>query len=113
VVHSYAVTCPTIATSVVTPIANNNIGMAASNVAKAVASAAGTVLTGGSALLYLRAADLCITAGAAANLAGLRFQEEINGDIVIGPGTMWVPTWMAAGTTFLGGYSITWEEVPI
>ena len=113
VFHSMSVTAPTIATSVVTPIACNNTGKAANCVAKALSSAAGSALTGSTALTIIRAADLAITAGTAANLAGLRFQEEIAGDIVIAPGTAWVPTWIAAGTTFLGGYSVTWEEIPI
>jgi hypothetical protein len=112
VIHSFSVTAPSIATSVVTPIACNNVGMAASSVARALTSAAGAALTGSSILQYLRAADLFITAGAAANLQGMKCIEYIDGDIVIPPGTCWVPTWMAAGTTFLGGYSVEWEEIP-
>jgi hypothetical protein len=62
----------------------------------------------------LRAADLGIGAGAMvpANLFEPKLTEYIDGDIVLPPGTCWVPTWMGAGTTFLGGYSITWEEIP-
>jgi len=113
VIHSYC-TAPTIATSVVTPIACNNVGMAAASVARALTSAAGAALTGNSALQYLRAADLGIGAGATvpANLFEPKLTEYIDGDIVLPPGTCWVPTWMGAGTTFLGGYSITWEEIP-
>jgi hypothetical protein len=113
VIHSYC-TAPTIATSVVTPIACNNLGMAAASVARALTSAAGAALTGNSILQYLRAADLGIGAGATvpANLFEPKLTEYIDGDIVLPPGTCWVPTWMAAGTTFLGGYSITWEEIP-
>jgi hypothetical protein len=112
VIHSYCV-APTIATSVVTPIACNNVGMAAASVARALSSAAGAALTGSSILAYLRAADLAIGAGATvpANLFQ-KCTEYIDGDIVLPPGTCWVPTWMAAGSTFLGGYSITWEEIP-
>lgn len=116
VVHSYSVTAPTVTTSVVTPIACNNVGMSAACVAKAVTSAAaGVAITGGSALLYLRAADLSLGAGAitTANLFEPKITEYIDGDIVIPPNTMWVPTWMAQGTTFLGGYSVTWEEIPV
>jgi hypothetical protein len=47
-----------------------------------------------------------------ANLFEPKLTEYIDGDIVLPPGTCWVPTWMGAGTTFLGGYSITWEEIP-
>lgn len=113
VFHSMSNTAPSIATSVVTPIACNNTGLAAASVAKALASAAGANLTGSSALTIIRAADLFITAGTAANLQGGKMVEYIDGDIVIAPGTCWVPTWIAAGTTFLGGYSITWEEIPV
>lgn len=113
VIHSYA-TAPSIATTVVTPIQANNIGLSAASVAKACTSAAGATLTGGGALGYIRAADLAIGAGSLtpANLFEPKLTEYIDGDIVIPPGFMWVPTWMGAGTTFLGGYSITWEEVP-
>lgn len=113
VFHSASVTAPTIATSVLTPIQCNNLGMAASTVAKALSSAAGAALTGSTALVVIRLADLMVTAGTAANLAGRTVIEYIEGDIVIPPGTCWVPTWAAAGTSFLGGYSVTWEEVPV
>lgn len=113
VFHSMSVTAPTIATSVVTPIQCNNTGRAAASVAKALSSAAGANLTGSTALVLIRAADLYITAGTAANLQGGKVTEFIDGDIVIAPGTCWVPTWIAAGTTFLGGYSVTWEEIDL
>jgi len=113
VFHSYSVTPPSIDTSVVNPITCNNPGLASSSVARALASAAGANLTGSTALKIIRAADLFITAGTAANLGGFKVQENIDGDIVIPPGICWVPTWIAAGTTFLGGYSITWEEIPV
>jgi len=106
-------TAPTVASSAVTPVACNLVGTAVTSVAGYMASAAGAALTGGGALTLIRAADLFITAGTAANLQGGKIQEVIDGDIVIPPGMMWVPTWVAAGTTFLGGYSITWEELPI
>jgi len=111
--HSYSATAPTIATSVLTPICCNNIGMAAASVARALASAAGAALTGSSILAFIRMADLYFTASAAANAQGQKAVEYIDGDIVIPPGTCWVPTWTAAGTTMLGGYSVTWEEIPV
>lgn len=114
--HSAMVTAPTIATSVAATygwFTCNNVGMATASVARVLASQAGSALTGSSALTIIRAADLYITAGTAANLQGGKVTEYIDGDIVIPPGTGWVPTWAAAGTTFLGGYSVTWEEIPI
>jgi hypothetical protein len=111
--HSAMLTAPSIATTVVNPITCNNAGMAAACVARACTSAAGATLTGSSALTIIRCADLYITAGAAANLTGWKVVEYIDGDIQIPPGTGWVPTWVAAGTTFLGGYSLTWEEIPV
>lgn len=113
VYHSMSSTPYTGANTAVTPLACNNTGLGAASVAKYVTSAAGANLTGGSALTLIRAADLFITAGTAANLQGMKVTEYIDGDIVVAPGTCWVPTWIAAGTTFLGGYSITWEELPI
>jgi len=113
VTHSALTTAPTIASVALTPIQCNNVGMASSSVARCMSSAAGAALTGGSALVYIRAADLYITAGTAANLQGGKATEYIDGDIVLPPGTGWVPTWVAAGSTFLGGYSVTWEEVTI
>jgi hypothetical protein len=112
--HSYSSTSPTIATSVVTPIACNNIGMAAASVARALTSAAGSALTGSSALAIIRASDLGVGAGVVvpANLFQPKLVEYIDGDIVIPPGTCWVPTFAAQGTTVLGGFSVTWEEIP-
>ena len=115
VFHSVSNTAPSIATSVVNPIACNNIGMAAASVARALTSAAGVALTGSSALTLLRAADIYLAAGAMGTTGGFgtKTVEYIDGDIVIPPGTCWVPTWVAAGTTFLNGYSVTWEEIPV
>jgi hypothetical protein len=114
IAHSFSSTSPTIATSVVTPIICNNIGMAASTVARAATLAAqtGTALTGSSILQFIRASDLYITAGTAANLQGGKVIEYIDGDIVIPPGTCWVPTWVS-GAALLSGYSLTWEEIPV
>ena len=104
---------PTVASSAAFPVSCNlaSNGNAATK-AGYMSSAAGATLTGGGALTLIRAADLFITAGTAANLQGGKIVEQVDGDIVIPPGMMWVPTWTAAGTTFLGGYSITWEELP-
>ena len=110
--HSYAETCPTLSASVLlTPIRCNLFGAGVNNVAMGASSAAGTALTGCSALLVIRAADLSLSAGTFSNLAGTKAIEYIDGDLVVPPGKMWVPTWAAAGTTMLGGYSITWEEI--
>jgi hypothetical protein len=111
--HSYSNTAPTIATAVVSPICCNNVGMAAASVARALTHVSGSALTGSSILAMIRMADLSFSAGTYANLATQRAIEYINGDIVIPPGTCWVPTWSLAGTTVLGSYSITWEEIPI
>ena len=111
--HSFSATAPTISTSVVTPIQCNNIGMAAASVARALTHVSGAALTGSSALAFIRAADLMFNAAAFANAAGAKAVEYIDGDIVIPPGTCWVPTWTAQGTALLNSYSITWEEIPI
>ena len=113
VYHSFSSSAPTIATSVVSPIQCNNIGMAAASVARALTSAAGSALTGSSALAYIRSADLQFNAAVYANVAGSKSIEYVDGDIVIPPGTCWVPTWTAAGTSLLVSYSATWEEIPV
>ena len=113
VFHSFSSTAPTIATSVLTPIQCNNIGMAASSVARALTSAGGSALTGSSVLQILRAADIMFNAAAFANAASGKLIEYIDGEIIIPPGTCWVPTWTGAGTTVLNGYSVTWEEIPV
>jgi hypothetical protein len=114
VFHSLSVTAPTIASALsgaTAPICAD--GSAKQPSARYVAHAAGTAITGSTALVIIRAADLFITAGAAANLMGGKVLEYVDGDITLPPNTCWVPTWAAAGTTFLGGYSITWEEIPL
>lgn len=80
--------------------------------AKFMASAAGAALTGGSAPQLLRVADFSQTATAAATAATVKAVELLDGDIVLPPGTGWVPLWSTAGTTLLNTYSITWEEIP-
>lgn len=114
-IHSLSITAPTIATSVVTPIACNNVGLGALSVARALTSAAGSALTGSSILQSLCSADLGIGAGAmtTTNNFEQKLTEYLDGSIVIPPGACWVPTWMTAGTSVLGGYSITWEEIPV
>lgn len=114
VFHSMSSTAPSIANALSAgSIQNGLIGNKNATVAGYVAHAAGTALTGSTALTIIRAADLYITAGTAANLAGGKCVEYIDGDILLLPGTCWVPTWVAAGTTFLGGYSVTYEELPL
>jgi hypothetical protein len=114
-IHSYSISCPTIATSVINPITCNNVGLSASCVAKALTHVTGSALTGSSILQYLCVADLTVGAGATvpANLFEPKLVEYLDGSIVIPPGICWVPTWMAQGTSVIGGYSITWEEIPI
>lgn len=73
----------------------------------------GASLTGGGATRGVRLAGLNITAGTYASLGGTAFMDLIDGDIVLPPNTLWVPSWAAQGTSVLGGYSITWEEIPI
>ena len=114
VIHSFSLTTPTIATVVVTPIQCNNVGLGALSVARALTSVAGAALTGSSILQNLCGADIALGAGAytPANSFQPKLTEYLDGSIVIPPGACWVPTWTAAGTTFLGGYSVTWEEIP-
>ena len=112
VMHSMSITAPSIASVLQNPIQCNNTSKSASSVARGVSSAAGSAITGSSILNFIRMADLMITAGTAANLVGRTCTELINGDIVIAPGTCWVPTWASTAALLLS-YSITWEEIDI
>lgn len=78
-----------------------------------LASAAGAALTGGGALVTLGASVLSSSATALASPAGVIMQDPIDGAIVIPPGFGYVPAWSGAGTTYLVGYSLTFEEKPI
>lgn len=95
---------------------NNNIGLSYTGQAKFTVSAGGTApLTGGSSLTLLRPST--ISFGAAANafsaLAGSAHFEDIDGDIVLPPGTGWVPCFSGAGTALLNSWGITWNEIPV
>ena len=115
IIHSISITAPTIATAVATPIQCNNVGLGALSVARALSSVAGAALTGSTILQSLCASDIGLGAGAltTANNFENKLTEYLDGSIVIPPGACWVPTWTAVGTTFLGGYSVTWEEIPV
>jgi hypothetical protein len=94
---------------------SNLIGSGGRGKGQYLASAAGASLTGmTNALITLRPMNInffagALTAGSPVNWA----LEECHGDVVIAPGGLWVPTWSAAGTTFLNAYGVTWEEIPI
>jgi len=113
VYHSYMTVNPTIANVAVTPLACNNVGMSASSIAGYCTSAAGATLTGCSALKVIRPMNLYISAGTFASLGGVSFVDVCDGDIVIPPGFGWVPTFSAAGSTFLTGFGVEWEEIYI
>ena len=95
-------------------IAYNNLVGGKSPVARYVASAAGTALTGGSAPITFRTMNLTFSATAFASAAGTSTIADVpDGDLIIPPGYGWVPLWTAAGTSVLNSYSVTWEELPI
>jgi hypothetical protein len=77
-----------------------------------LASAGGATLTGGLVLTTLCNTGWSSSATALASPAGIGYTEYFDGDIVIPPGFGVVPTWAGAGTSYLVGYSLTWEEVP-
>lgn len=111
--HSKFQLAVTLASTAVSPVTNGLIGSLVSPRAGYITSAAGSALTGSGAATLIRAADFYITAGTAANLVGAKCIEHLDGDIVLTPGWGWAPTWKAAGTTYLGGYSVSWKEVTI
>ncbi len=102
---------PTIAS--VGTAGNNLVGTTYSGQARFVLSAGGTTLTGGSALTFLRPSTISFSATAYSAPGGSAHFEDIDGDIILPPGTGWVPCWAAAGTTVLNSWGITWSEFPI
>jgi hypothetical protein len=114
IIHAGIATAPTIATTLTNGVmACNNVGMATATVARGICVLAGTALTGGSAPVNIRFADFSQTATAAAAPTLVKTIEYIDGDIILPPGTGWVPLWPGVGTTLYCGYSVTWEEIPV
>jgi hypothetical protein len=111
--HSKFQLTPVLASTAVAPVTSGLIGTTAAPKAGYITSAGGSALTGSGAATLIRTADLVFTAGTVSSLAGANSVETIDGDIVIGPGWGWAPTWKAAGTTYLGGYSVTWKEISV
>lgn len=110
--HStFTAALPTIAASG-TPY-NMLLGNTGAPSAKYLASAAGATLTGGSALLTVLPSTIGYSAGTYAALAGAGASEFIDGRIVLAPGSGWVPTFAAAGTSVLASIGAIWEEVPV
>jgi hypothetical protein len=105
---------PTINTVSTNGVAYNNLVGGKSPVARYVAVAAGTALTGASAPVVLRTMNLTFSAAAFSAPAGANTLADLpDGDLIIPPGYGWVPQFSAAGTSVLNSYSVTWEEIPI
>jgi len=109
--NTFSGNLPTIASS--GTATNCLVGAGNGPQAKFVASAAGTALTGGSALSVIRPSTIGYSAGTYAALAGALAYEEIMGSLVIKPGAGWVPCFAAAGTSVLNTWGVVWEEVPV
>lgn len=77
------------------------------------AAQAGTTLTGASAPVVFRAMELSFSATGFTSAAGTYVDEHLDGEIVLPPGTGWLPLWASAGTSMLNAYSVVWEEIPI
>jgi hypothetical protein len=52
------------------------------------------------------------TATAQASVSYVNAADPVEGKIVLGPGSLWLPLFPAAGTSMLGNHSVTWEEIP-
>lgn len=111
--HGLLSTIPSIATTNTGGVALNNYAAGPLPVAKYVNTAAqsGTALTAAGAVLPLRVANFTSTATAQASVGMVNAVEELAGDIILPPGTGWIPLWATAGTSVLNGYSVTWEEI--
>lgn len=79
-----------------------------------VAGSAGSALTGGAAVVTNGILNTtATTAGSLAELSGVRPVDEVDGLIVLPPGTAFVPLWSAAGTSVLTNMCTEWEEIPV
>lgn len=114
--HSVASVAPTIASSlaVTSYVGNNNAGTASyGGKAGYLTHVTGAALTGGGVTRGIMPMGFNMSAGTYASLAGVTLRDDIDGAIVLPPNTLWVPSWAAQGTSVLGGYGITWEEIPV
>lgn len=107
--HGYCTTNPTIA-SIGGTIRNNFLGDSGASLATPHVLAGGSALTGASAPIVLRAANFSTTATAQASVGEVNCIEELDGDIIVPPGVMWLPLWSASGSSLLNAYSISWYE---
>lgn len=110
VFHGYFIGVPTLAANGVA--LSNLISGNSGSIARCYASAGGAALTGGPAPLVHSVADFSATATAQAVPGHVRSIENLDGAIILLPGTGWAPLWSIAGTSLLNAYSITWEENP-
>jgi hypothetical protein len=107
----YSTAIPTIAS--VGTAYNRASGLGTGPAAKFVASAAGTTVTGGSALVAVGPSTITYSAGTYAALAGSTAFEDMDGRFVILPGAGWTPCVAAAGTSVLAQWGVDWDEVPV
>ena len=112
VYHGILTTAPTLSASVGGPANNNLVGGGLPS-ARYVTHVTGSVLTGGAAPVTFRAMPINFTAAAYASAMGSLFNDNIDGDIILPPGTGWVPLFGGAGTSVLYDPSITWSEIDI
>ena len=91
----------------------NKAGAGPLSAAQYVTSAGGTAVTGGTAPVLLRPSGLYMTATAPAPVAIITATELLDGDIILPPGTAWLPlfpngTW----TSPVFSLGVEWEELP-
>jgi hypothetical protein len=91
----------------------NDVSGAPASVARFISSAPGVIFAGGPAPQVLRLADVTSTATVIAENSTIKAVEYIDGDIVLTPGTGWLPLWSGQATNFQNSYSITWTEITI
>jgi hypothetical protein len=115
--HAVGSTAPTIATGTLAAGSYINSHYAGTATYDGVAGyythVTGGAATGASIARVVRSTGISQTAGTYAALGGILLFDNLDGDIVLPPNSFWVPQWAAAGTSMLGGYSITWEEIDV
>lgn len=113
--HSYSQQSPSISSVLTNGTLTDGVcgESGATSQAQGVAVAAGTTLTGGGALSTFRAMPFGFSASAFADAAGQKFVDELDGELIIPPGCLYVPTWAAAGSSLLCAYGVLWEELDL
>lgn len=94
-------------------VARNLGGWQNSPKASYISSTSGTSLAGQGVPYLISMANFCETANTYTYAFVIPTTDNIDGKIILTPGTGWVPLLPGAGTNLLVGFSVIWEEIPV